>query len=131
VARHRLATGGESAQICPIMKYPRLLVVALAATAAIRALGAEPPARARTTDLTKANSAVVDGIPMKRVIIQPNGWGNNPESATRDLDRIMRFYENRPGFRRDRYVKIIEIGRGKFQSDGRCSYLAPARKGTR
>lgn len=115
---------------------PCALVLASAAlvgtVAAAPAEGAAAPAtQARALDLTRVNAAVVDGVPMSRVIIQPNGWGSNPESATRDLDRIMRFYEGRPGFRRDRYVKIIEIGRGKFQSDGRCSYLAPVRRGAR
>lgn len=120
------------------MKFRLLWVAAIAATAGIPALGAGPPAAKSVAPkkpwpagLTKVDSAVVGGVPMSRVIIQPNGWGNNPASATRDLDRIMRFYEGRPGFRRDRYVKIIEIGRGKFQSDGRCSYLAPTRRGTR
>lgn len=112
-------------------------ILAIAAAGALAARASGPPAPAatapegRTVDLTRVNSAVVDGVPMSRVIIQPNGWGNNPQSAIRDLDRIMRFYEGRPGFRRDRYVKIIEIGRGKFQSDGRCSYLAPTRRGAR
>jgi len=89
----------------------------------------EPGSRSgkTTPDLTKAEVAIVNHVRMSRVVIQPNGWGNNPASARRDLDRVMRFYERRPGFRRDRYVKIIEIGRGKFQCDGRCSYLAPVR----
>lgn len=106
-----------------------------AAVAATPAHAAGPPvapvAKERNAHLSRVDSATVDGVPMSRVIIQPNGWGNNAASAIRDLDRVMRIYEERPGFRRDRYVKIIEIGRGKFQSDGRCSYLAPTRKGTR
>ncbi len=113
-------------------------MAALVTSAVIQARAAEPPApakapppAARPTDLTKVNFAVIEGVPMSRVIIQPNGWGNNPTAAKRDLDRVMRFYANRPGFRRDRYVRIIEIGRGKFQSDGRCSYLAPTRQGGR
>ncbi|MCC6355309.1 MAG: hypothetical protein IT577_15560 [Verrucomicrobiae bacterium] len=111
---------------------PCALALASAAMAGtVAAAPAAPATQTRALDLTRVNAAVVDGVPMSRVTIQPNGWGSNPESATRDLDRIMRFYEGRPGFRRDRYVKIIEIGRGKFQSDGRCSYLAPVRRGAR
>lgn len=94
-----------------------LILLTLATTAAA----------AMAADLTRVNSALVGDVRMSRVVIQPNGWGNNPASARRDLDRVMRIYEGKPGFRRDRYTKIIEIGRGKYQCDGRCSYLAPVR----
>lgn len=60
-----------------------------------------------------------------RVVIQPNGWGRTPQSATKDLDRVMRIYEDQPGFRRDKYVAVVKVGRNMYQADGRCSYLVP------
>jgi hypothetical protein len=99
--------------------------LALLEAGAPAAGAAQPP----PVDLRRVDSAEVNGRPMSRVIIQPNGWGTNPQSAIKDLDRVMGFYSDLPGFRRDRYYKVIEIGRGKFQADGRCSYLAPRRPG--
>ncbi len=61
----------------------------------------------------------------RRVIIQPNGWGMTREQAIRDLDRVMRLYENEPGFRRYDYVSLVRISKRRYQSDGRCSFLAP------
>jgi len=61
----------------------------------------------------------------RRVIIQPNGWGQTKKQAISDLDRVMKHYEHRPGFRRDNYVAVVYVGRNKWQADGRCSYLAP------
>lgn len=90
---------------------------------------AEPAdAKAKTKDKAKAAKAhawcTADG-PLSRVTIQPNGWGRTPAEATRDLDRVMSFYEKLPGFRRDRYVAVVHVGRDMYQADGRCSYLVP------
>lgn len=61
----------------------------------------------------------------RRVIIQPNGWGKTKAQAVKDLDRVMAWYEHRPGFRRDNYVAVVYVGRDMWQADGRVSYLAP------
>lgn len=66
-----------------------------------------------------------------RVVVQPNGWGETPEAAIRDLDRVMALYERLPGFVRDDYVAIVPMARRVYQSDGRCSYLAPPVKTAR
>jgi hypothetical protein len=76
-----------------------------------------------TTSAVGAGS--VPGPDWKRVTIQPNGWGATPEAARQDLDRLMDLYAKLPGFQRDDYVAIVPIAKGVYQSDGRCSYLAP------
>jgi len=58
-----------------------------------------------------------------RFICQPNGWGCTPEMAVSDLDRVMSLYDHEPGFRRDNYVSLIQIGKNVWQADGRCSFL--------
>jgi hypothetical protein len=62
---------------------------------------------------------------MVRVVIQPNGWGTTPQKATLDLERVMRLYKDKQGFKRDRYVGIVHFARNSYQADGRCSYLVP------
>lgn len=65
------------------------------------------------------------GREMVRVVIQPNGWGFSAEQATRDLERVMRLYDQRPGFVRDDYVGVVRFTDRHYQADGRCSYLVP------
>jgi hypothetical protein len=65
-----------------------------------------------------------------RVVIQPNGWGRTPAAATADLDRVMAIYKDFPGFQRDAYVAVVQVGRNMYQADGRCSYFAPSRPAT-
>lgn len=60
---------------------------------------------------------------MVRVLIQPNGWGHTPERAIADLERVMRIYQDKPGFIRHPYKKVIHFSRNLYQCDGQCSYL--------
>lgn len=91
------------------------------------------PGHAEATDEQKAQTEPLHGAANKdtewsRVVVQPNGWGRTPEAATKDLDRVMRIYEDQPGFKRDRYVAVVKVGRNMYQADGRCSYLVPKKK---
>ncbi|MEM9444232.1 MAG: hypothetical protein AAGA18_02670 [Verrucomicrobiota bacterium] len=58
-----------------------------------------------------------------RVLIQPNGWGRTPEAAIADLERVMRIYQNKPGFILYDYKKVIAFSKYLYQCDGQCSYL--------
>ena len=79
--------------------------------------------KAEKAETTKAKKGKYAG--WRRVIIQPNGWGQTKAQAVADLDRVMAWYEHRPGFKRDNYVAVVYVGRNKWQADGRVSYLAP------
>ena len=88
----------------------------------------QPTSRSSTTSPTAASKPKKKGpdtTGWKRVTIQPNGWGQTKAQAVKDLDRVMKLYEKKPGFRRDNYVAVVYVGRNKWQADGRCTYLAP------
>ena len=58
----------------------------------------------------------------------PNGFGNTPEAARHDLDRVMSAVAKKPGFRRYTYVRIVQISKTGYQADGICTWNAPNAK---
>ena len=63
-------------------------------------------------------------------LCQPNGIGETPEKAERDLKtRILPYYQrvygDKPGFTIFADVAIVHMGRNLYQADGRCGWYVP------
>jgi len=87
--------------------------------------------------LMGAEDAASPSIPpgYVRYVTQPNGWGDTPEAAIRDLrQRILPWYQktfgHRPGFEVDwKWVALVEVADGReWQADGRVSWWVPRAK---
>ena len=79
-------------------------------------------------DAALAKARIMEPTPPKGqrpdFLFLPNGWGNTPESATADLDRVIAVFADRPGFRRFDYIKVVQVGRGVYEADGMCTWDA-------
>ncbi|SDU28154.1 hypothetical protein SAMN05444156_3041 [Verrucomicrobium sp. GAS474] len=91
------------------------------------AAGGALPARAEE-DAALAKARIMEPTPPKGqrpdFLFLPNGWGNSPEAATADLDRVIAVFVDRPGFRRFDYIKVVAVGRGIYEADGMCTWDA-------
>ncbi|MGF1679283.1 MAG: hypothetical protein ACFCUX_08820 [Candidatus Methylacidiphilales bacterium] len=69
-------------------------------------------------------------------VTQPNGWGDTPEAAIKDLRvRILPWYErtfgDRPGFYVDwKWYALVQVADGReWQADGRVGWYVPRATG--